>query len=71
MASRGNPDQDQMSEIRGKRGSALCDRGATRGRIETLRSILDGQNERENVGLRRGIRTHLTPAIVAVHPIFF
>ena len=71
VALRGEPDQDQTGEIRGKRGSASCDRGATCGRIKTLRSRSDGRNERENVGPRCGIMTHLTRVIVDVHPIFF
>ena len=70
-ASRGDPDQDQTGEMRGKRGYASCDRGATRGRIETLRSRSDMRNEREHVGPSRGIMTHLTCAIVDVHLIFF
>ena len=45
VASRGDLDQDQMGEIRGKRGSASCDRGVTRGRIEMLRSRSTGKME--------------------------
>ena len=70
VASQGDPDQDPMGEIRGKRGSASCDRGAPRGHIETLQSRSDGQNEREIVGPRHGIMPHLVRTIMDVHLIF-
>ena len=70
LATRGIARRSRSGGIREKRGSTLCDRGPPRGRIETLRSRSDGQNEREIVGPRSGIMPHLASVVVDVHLIF-